>query len=84
MLEILLSRLLVIAPTRTQKLSENEEKFDLIWLGNVLEHVLDPVDLLLKLRRLVTPLSIVIVTVPNDGNEYQEMLLEEGAIAIRF
>lgn len=58
--------------------------YDLIWLGNVLEHVLDPVALLGALHRLVEPGGILVATVPNDGSAYQETLLETGAIDRRF
>ncbi|SEL63351.1 class I SAM-dependent methyltransferase, partial [Ectothiorhodospira marina] len=60
------------------------EKHDLVWLGNVLEHVLDPVGLLQSLRRLVSADGLLVVTVPNDGNAYHEALLESGQIPNRF
>ena len=58
--------------------------YDLIWLGNVLEHVLDPVGLLGALRRLVGPGGILVATVPNDGSTYHEALFETGAVDRRF
>ena len=58
--------------------------YDLIWLGNVLEHVLDPVNLLRSLRQLVSDDGVLVVTVPNDGNDYQEQLLEDGLITSRW
>jgi len=58
--------------------------YDLVWLGNVLEHVLDPIALLGALRCLVVPGGILVATVPNDGSAYQEALLEAGAIDRRF
>jgi 2-polyprenyl-3-methyl-5-hydroxy-6-metoxy-1,4-benzoquinol methylase len=60
------------------------EQYDLVWLGNVLEHVLDPVGLLQSLRQLVSPGGLLVVTVPNDGSAYQETLLDSGAIPERF
>ena len=60
------------------------QTYDLIWLGNVLEHVLDPVGLLGALRRLVGPGGILVATVPNDGSAYQEALFETGAVDRRF
>ncbi len=59
-------------------------RYDLVWLGNVLEHVLDPVGLLHKLRRLVSSDGMLIVTVPNDGSAYQEELFNCGDIPSRF
>jgi len=58
--------------------------FDLAWLGNVLEHVLDPLGLLRSLRRLLTEDGVLVVTVPNDGTPLQEDLLERGQIPDRF
>lgn len=40
--------------------------YDVVWLQNVLEHVIDPIALLHSLRRLITPAGIVVITVPND------------------
>jgi SAM-dependent methyltransferase len=61
-----------------------QQTHDLVWLGNVLEHVLDPVGLLEALRRLLAPGGILVVTVPNDGSPYQEDLFEAGLIDRRF
>lgn len=58
--------------------------YDLVWLNNVLEHVLDPVNLLKSLRDLSAPDGILVVTVPNDGSTYQEFLLDHGNISDRF
>jgi len=58
--------------------------YDLVWLGNVLEHVLDPIGLLRSLRQLVNVDGALVVTVPNDGSEYQEGLLRDGLINRRF
>ena len=58
--------------------------YDLVWLGNVLEHVTNPVNLLHALHAVLKPSSLLVVTVPNDGSAYHEMLLESGAIPERF
>jgi 2-polyprenyl-3-methyl-5-hydroxy-6-metoxy-1,4-benzoquinol methylase len=60
------------------------ESYNLVWLGNVLEHVLDPVGLLRSLRQLVASEGLLVITVPNDGNAYHEALLEDGDIPDRF
>jgi len=60
------------------------ERHDLVWLGNVLEHVLDPVGLMTSLRQLVAPGGLLIVTVPNDGSAYHEALYEADDIDRRF
>jgi 2-polyprenyl-3-methyl-5-hydroxy-6-metoxy-1,4-benzoquinol methylase len=60
------------------------ETYNLVWLGNVLEHVLDPVGLLRSLRSLVTVDGLLVVTVPNDGNAYHEALITNGDISSQF
>lgn len=60
------------------------ERYELVWLVNVLEHVTAPLDLLTRLCRLVATGGLLIVTVPNDGSIYQEELLRTGAIPDRF
>ncbi|MEH6518706.1 MAG: class I SAM-dependent methyltransferase [Halioglobus sp.] len=60
------------------------EQYNIVWLGNVLEHVLDPLGLMTSLRGLIKPGGLLIVTVPNDGSEYHEALYEAGDIDRRF
>jgi 2-polyprenyl-3-methyl-5-hydroxy-6-metoxy-1,4-benzoquinol methylase len=66
-----------------QRINE-AQRYELIWLSNVLEHVVDPVKLLSSIRRLIAPEGILVVTVPNDGSTYQENLFEHGDIPNRF
>ena len=58
--------------------------YDVIWLQNVLEHVLDPVELLRALRNLVSPEGIAVITVPNDCSNIQREALERGHIDREF
>ncbi len=60
------------------------QRYDLVWLGNVLEHVLEPVVLLKALRDLLADGGLLVVVVPNDGNDYHEELFADGAIPERF
>ncbi|UCV10584.1 class I SAM-dependent methyltransferase [Dechloromonas denitrificans] len=50
--------------------------YDVVWLQNVLEHVIDPIDLLRSLRTLVSPGGLAVVTVPNDCSITQLAALE--------
>lgn len=59
-------------------------RYELVWLSNVLEHVLDPVALLGSLRHLVAPDGVLVLTVPNDGSPLHESLLLHGEIPDRF
>ena len=63
---------------------KNREMYDVVWLDNVLEHVLDPMRLLESIKSIVMLGGVVVVTVPNDSSAYQEMLLERGHITKRF
>jgi 2-polyprenyl-3-methyl-5-hydroxy-6-metoxy-1,4-benzoquinol methylase len=56
---------------------ERGQRYDLVYLNNVLEHVLDPVGLLTKLRKLVSADGVLVVTVPNDDTHYHDTLIEE-------
>lgn len=56
-------------------------KYELIWLGNVLEHVLDPVGLMKQLRGLLAVNGLLVITVPNDGSEYQKLLIEKSYVS---
>jgi 2-polyprenyl-3-methyl-5-hydroxy-6-metoxy-1,4-benzoquinol methylase len=47
-------------------------RYDVVWLQNVLEHVIDPLSLLTLLRSLVSPAGMMIVTVPNDCSIVQQ------------
>jgi SAM-dependent methyltransferase len=58
----------------------NERKYHLVNLGNVLEHVTDPVGLLGKLRKIIHPEGLIRIGVPNDFSELQEFLKAEGKI----
>lgn len=54
----------------------NRERYNIIWVGNVLEHVLDPLNMLRRLKLLLSPEGIIVLTVPNDGSTYQKLLLD--------
>jgi 2-polyprenyl-3-methyl-5-hydroxy-6-metoxy-1,4-benzoquinol methylase len=62
----------------------SNEHYDLVWLGNVLEHVTDPVGLLNALNKLVASDGLLVVTVPNDGTRLHEQLFESAQIPERF
>ena len=66
------------------ELVDAKRKFDLIWLGNVLEHVLDPVALMCQMRELVNINGVLVVTVPNDFSFVQRRALELGHVSSEF
>lgn len=59
------------------ELKQKKEKFSLINLGNILEHVIDPVLLLKKVFPLLRKNGILRVVVPNDKSGFQDLLKKE-------
>jgi len=49
-------------------------KFDLINLDNVLEHVTDPIEILINLNLYISPHAILRIEVPNDFSSFQKLL----------
>ena len=63
-----------------QQLADDGQQFDVLWLDNVLEHVLDPAALLRLCRTLIKPTGVLMVDVPNDFSALQQHLLATGKI----
>ena len=63
-----------------QELIAEGRQFDVLWLDNVLEHVLDPAELLRRCRALTRPGGVLLVDVPNDFSPLQQHLLAVGHI----
>jgi len=61
-----------------------KNRYDVIWLQNVLEHVIDPVRLLESLRSIVPPREMLLVTVPNDFSDIQLYALDRGLVDSEF
>ncbi len=61
-------------------IKQDGEKFDLIWLDNVLEHVINPIDLVNTCHSLCQKGSLMIIEVPNDFSIIQKILKEESLI----
>jgi 2-polyprenyl-3-methyl-5-hydroxy-6-metoxy-1,4-benzoquinol methylase len=49
-----------------------QEAFSLVTLLNVLEHVLSPEQLLMDIRRIISPTGVVAIRVPNDFSRIQD------------
>jgi len=61
-----------------------KEKFDVIWLDNVLEHVIEPLSLLHVCKSLIKSQGVLVIEVPNDFSPLQQYLYNEGIIAKPF
>jgi 2-polyprenyl-3-methyl-5-hydroxy-6-metoxy-1,4-benzoquinol methylase len=61
-----------------ERMAAAGRSFGLVNLQNVLEHVRDPLSLLLAIKRLITARSIVRIKVPNDYSAFQAELVANG------
>lgn len=59
---------------------EQNLRFDVVWLQNVLEHVLDPVDLMSQLKTLVSDNGVLVLTAPNDFSVTQVHAKQTGDV----
>jgi SAM-dependent methyltransferase len=59
---------------------DKAEKYDLIMLTNVLEHLLDPLCLLEQLKSLLSKNGVISITVPNDFSMLQEYLIDSEKV----
>jgi 2-polyprenyl-3-methyl-5-hydroxy-6-metoxy-1,4-benzoquinol methylase len=67
-----------------ERLIEAGERFDVIALEHVLEHVLEPERLLERLPRLIAPCGVCAITVPNDFSPLQLAARAAGHIDRAF
>ena len=66
-----------------EKITDNN-KFDLINLSNVLEHVREPVILLERVKRIMGRDSMLRIKVPNDFSTLQQILLDSSRISSEY
>ena len=59
-------------------------KFSVIFLGNVLEHVLNPDDLVEIIKPLLSENGLFCITVPNDFSKLQKHLLKESLVTSEY
>jgi len=59
---------------------KSKKKYEVIWLQNVLEHVIDPVNLMEKLHTLISENGLIIIKTPNDFSKIQVEALDNGLI----
>lgn len=64
-----------------QQIVQSGQKFDLIWISDVLERVLDPVSLMNQMQKLLNEGGVLVTIVPNDFSPLQEQLIKEGHLS---
>lgn len=60
-----------------ENIVQNKIKYNLINLSNILEHVIDPIELLTNIKLLLADKSLLRISVPNDYSSFQKFLLEK-------
>jgi len=70
--------------TNIQGLMTKGKKFDVILLDNVLEHVIDPYEMLENIRGVISDDGLLIVEVPNDFSITQKQLLDEEYVSREY
>jgi len=55
---------------------QNYGNFDVIHLHNVLEHITNPIDMLIMAEKILLPKGLICVTSPNDFNPLQDIAVE--------
>lgn len=63
-----------------QDLIKDKKQFQVCVLRNVLEHVIDPVQLINKIKKILTPDGILLISIPNDYSDLQKKAIELGHI----
>ena len=58
----------------------SDEKYDIIILDNVLEHVLSPEETIRSLKKIISPGGMIIIEVPNDFSKLQETAISANII----
>lgn len=71
-------------PTLLNQKIADADKYDFIMLTNVLEHLLDPLELLRQLKLLLHKRGIVCITVPNDFSMLQRYLVESKKVDTEY
>src|SRR3989338_4281069 len=68
---------------------EKNASYDVVWAGDIVEHVFDPINLLKEVYRVLKPGGILLLTIPNDvglisrlkmlwGISHQEMMYRKA------
>lgn len=67
-----------------QALLRQNKKYDVIWIDNVLEHVIDPLQLLIDCHKLSSKEGVLVIEVPNDFSVIQQELRNKDIVKNDF
>jgi 2-polyprenyl-3-methyl-5-hydroxy-6-metoxy-1,4-benzoquinol methylase len=56
-------------------LNFQDNYFDVVWAGDIIEHVFDPIFLFKEINRVLKKDGILLLTTPNDFNLYSRLLI---------
>ena len=62
------------------KLIAEGRKFDVVWVDNVLEHVINPEAIIQDFKKIINPNGILVIEVPNDFSIVQNHAFAKGNI----
>ena len=72
------------ADKEIEKLANRNVKFDVVSLNNVLEHVLNPIQLIKKSKNLLKKNSLISINVPNDESKFQNFLIKNKLVKKKY
>ncbi len=67
-----------------RKMPEQEKTYDLIVCANVLEHVVDPVEIISIIKKMMNQNTLLVLVVPNDFSSLHQYLLHKKIIDREF
>lgn len=63
-----------------QQKVDRQEQYDIVILGNVIEHVLDPIMLVSKIKAILAQEGVLVIVAPNDFSLLHDYLLNNNYI----
>lgn len=69
---------------KLKQIVKSNQKFDVVWLDNVLEHVPDPKQLLKLCRQVIKKTGLLVIEVPNDFSTTQMYLLKKRFVTKKY
>lgn len=58
--------------------------YDFVWVSNVLEHVINPIETLVEINKILAKKGVLVITVPNDFSNLQDILYKQGVLSREY